>query len=80
MAAPTPAKKSTSGFRMTPKAITAIVIAAVSFIFVFSNAGEVTLSWAWLEITAPGWVMLLLLLGAGMAVGFFLGRNRYRKK
>lgn len=80
MATPTPARKSTSGIRLTPKAVIAIVVSAVSLIFVFSNSGDVTLSWAWLEITAPGWVMLLLLLGAGMAVGFFLGRNRYKRK
>ena len=73
---PTPGISAESGMHLTPKAILAIVIAAVALIFVFSNTG--TLSWLWLEFSAPIWMMLLILLGAGVAIGFYLGRRRYK--
>ena len=75
---PTPGISAESGMHLTPKAILAIVIAAVALIFVFSNTGTATLSWLWLEFSAPIWMMLLILLGAGVAIGFYLGRRRYK--
>lgn len=73
----TPPAKS-SGIKLTPKQITGIVIGILALIFVFSNTGEVTLSFLFLEITTPGWVMLLILLGAGFATGFLTARGRYK--
>jgi len=69
-----------SGVQLTPKAIIALVIAVASLIFVFSNTGEIELSFLWLSLEAPAWVMLLVLLLAGFAIGFFIGRNRYKSK
>lgn len=66
------------GFQLTPKMITALVIAACALVFVFSNTEDIPLHFLWFEISAPGWVMLLALFVGGLAVGFFLGRNRYR--
>ena len=78
MSQSTPPAK-TGGINLTGKQITGIVIAVLALIFVFSNTGEVTLSFLFLEITTPGWVMLLLLLAAGFAAGFLVARGRYRK-
>lgn len=69
-----------AGIDLTARRIIGIVIAVVALIFVFSNTGEVTLKWLWLDVSAPGWVMLLILLLAGFAVGFLLGRKRYRSR
>ena len=70
---------SVGGFALTARRIIGLVIAVVALIFVFSNTGEVTLKWLWLNVSAPGWVMLLVLLLAGFAVGFMMGRKRYRR-
>lgn len=77
MASDAPAKSG--GFKLTPKQITGIVIGVISLIFVFSNTEEVTLRFLFLDFTTPGWVMLLILLGAGFATGFLVARGRYRK-
>lgn len=63
----------------TPKRIGALVVGVIALIFVFSNTGDATLNWLFWQISAPAWVMLLLLLLAGMAVGFFVGRRRYKQ-
>ena len=68
------------GISLTPKSIAAIVIAVAALLFVFSNTADVTLKFLWLEVSAPGWMMLLALFAGGFAVGFFLGRNRYKRK
>lgn len=70
---------SVGGVDLTFRRILGIVIGVVALIFVFSNPGEVTLQFLWLGVTAPGWVMLLVLLLAGFAVGFMLGRKRYKQ-
>lgn len=73
----TPAAKS-GGINLSSKQITGIIIGILALIFVFSNTGEVTLSFLFLEITTPGWVMLLLLLAAGFVAGFLVARGRYK--
>lgn len=70
---------SVGGMRLTPRAIVALVIGVAAVIFIFSNTDDIKLSWLWLELSAPGWVMLLALFAGGLAVGFFLGRNRYKR-
>lgn len=71
-----PAEKS--GINLTTRQIIGIVVGVVALIFVFSNTGQVTLSWLFLSFTAPGWVLLLLLLAAGFITGFALARSRYK--
>lgn len=70
---------SAGGLNLTPRAIVAIVIGIAALIFVFSNTAEIELRFLWLELSAPGWVLLLALFASGLAVGFFLGRNRYKQ-
>jgi uncharacterized integral membrane protein len=65
-------------FRMTPRWIIGITIAAVCLVFVFSNTGEARLRFLWLELSAPGWVFLFLLLGLGFLSGWLVARSRYR--
>lgn len=63
----------------TPRRIAGVGIAVVALIFVFSNLGTATLFFLWFELSAPAWIMLFFLLAAGIATGFMIGRNRYRK-
>lgn len=71
-------QQSVQSFRLTPRWITGIVIAVVSLIFVFSNRQEVSLSFLWFELRAPGWVFLFALLGAGFLSGWMIARSRYK--
>lgn len=73
----TPPAKS-GGVNLSSKQITGIIIGIIALIFVFSNTASVTLSFLFLEITTPGWVMLLILLAAGFAAGFLVARGRYK--
>ena len=66
------------GFRLTPRWILGITIGAVALIFVFSNTGDARLRFLWFELTAPGWVFLFALLGAGFLSGWLMARSRYR--
>jgi uncharacterized integral membrane protein len=66
------------GFRLTPRWIAGITIAAVCLVFVFSNTGEATLKFLWLNLTAPGWAFLFTLLGGGFLSGWLVARSRYK--
>ncbi len=65
---------------LNPKAVIALVIVVVAVIFIFSNTSDVTVNWLFFEFKAPGWMLYLLLFAGGGLVGFFLGRNRYKRK
>lgn len=71
-----PAKSG--GINLSSKQITGIIIGIIALIFVFSNTGPVSLKFLFLDITTPGWVMLLILLAAGFAAGFLVARGRYK--
>ena len=70
---------SVENFRLTPRWIAGIAILAVSLIFILSNRGEATLSFLWFKLTAPGWVFLFALLGAGFVSGWLIARSRYKQ-
>ncbi len=72
-------KLQVGGVNLTARRIIGIIIAVAALIFVFSNTGQVTLKFLWLDVSAPGWVMLLVLLLAGFLVGFSMGRKRYKQ-
>ncbi len=74
-----PGEATGSGVQLSPRAIVGIAIAVVCLIFVFSNTGQVSLRFLWIEITAAGWILLFLLLALGFLAGFMVGRNRYKK-
>jgi uncharacterized integral membrane protein len=73
-----PAAAPPEGFRLTPRWILGITIAAVCLIFVFSNLKEVSLRFLWLELSGPAWVFLFTLVGAGFLSGWLIARSRYR--
>lgn len=67
-----------SGMKLSGKQIGAIILGVLALLFVFSNTETATLKFLWMEFTAPGWMMLLIVLLSGVAVGFMFGRKRYK--
>jgi uncharacterized integral membrane protein len=67
-----------AGFRLTPRWVLGIAIAVACLVFVFSNTGEGSLRFLWIELSAPAWMFLFLLLGAGFLSGWLVARSRYR--
>lgn len=65
--------------KLTPRQIVAIVAGVAGLIFVFSNTNSTELRWLWFRISAPAWLLLLLLFAAGVLTGFLVARNRARK-
>lgn len=60
---------------LTPRRITALVLAAFAAIFVLQNRDETTLSVFGVALTAPLWLFTLALLGIGIIIGALLSRR-----
>lgn len=73
-----PAAVGDNGVSLTPRSIIGIISGIAALILVFSNTGQVTLKFLWLNLTAPGWLMLLFILLAGFLLGLVFGRRRYK--
>jgi uncharacterized integral membrane protein len=54
---------------LAPKVIGGAIIAVLALIFVFQNTNKGTVNFFLWDITAPGWLWLLVLFGAGVVVG-----------
>jgi uncharacterized integral membrane protein len=58
-----------SRFRLSPKAIGALVVAVLALVFVFQNTAERRVHfWFW-NASMPMWVWFLALLAAGVVIG-----------
>jgi uncharacterized integral membrane protein len=58
--------------------IAAIVLIVIAIVFVAQNTAEATMSFLWFDFTAPVWLGFLVDVVIGVAIGFLLGRARYR--
>ena len=65
---------------LSPKTITALVLAVLALIFVFQNTGRGTVQLYFWEITAPAWVWTLTLFIAGAIVGSLFPWLRRRRR
>ena len=54
---------------LTPRRITAAVLAAVALVFVLQNRDEVTLQFLGIRLSATLWFASLVLLVVGIAIG-----------
>lgn len=66
-------------FQLSPKAITAIVVAVLSLIFIFQNTSKGTIKFGWWNITAPAWLWLIVLFAAGVVFGSIFPWFRKKK-
>ena len=60
---------SSGGFRLNGRAVTAIILAALALAFIFSNLGDATLRFLFLQFTMPAWIWFLVVLVAGVVIG-----------
>jgi len=67
--------KTESGSSNTRMVAIAILAAAVGA-FIVQNTSTVDLDWLMFGFSAPLWLMLLLMVAVGVAIGYILGRNR----
>jgi len=70
---PTPVPTSKG---ISPKQIIGVVIGVLAVIFVFQNTKKGSIHFLFWTMTMPGWVWLLLVFVAGVAVGLLLPRMR----
>lgn len=62
------------------RAITAILVAVLALVFVFSNVGPATLRFLFLQFTMPAWGWFLAVLIAGVVIGSLFPWFRPKKK
>jgi uncharacterized integral membrane protein len=54
---------------VTPKGVGIGLLGVLALVFIFQNSSDATLRLLFWEITAPGWIWLLVLFLVGIAVG-----------
>jgi uncharacterized integral membrane protein len=64
---------------VSPKYVIAGLVGVLALVFVFQNAEQAGVQLFFWQVTAPGWVWLLGLFLAGVAVGSFFPWLRRRK-
>lgn len=62
--------------RITPRQIAALVIIAVTVIFIVQNRDIMQIHLFALTLTSPLWLLLVVMVGLGGLIGFLLGRRR----
>jgi len=62
--------------KITPRQIAALVIIAVTVIFIVQNRDSVQIHLFALTLTSPLWLLLVVMVGLGGLIGFLLGRRR----
>ena len=61
---------------MGSRQIVALVIGVVAIVFIAQNRGRVQIDLFWVSLSAPVWLLLTLMVLAGMAVSALLRRKR----
>ncbi len=75
----TPGQPSPQGQKGYGRAIGGLVIVAVLITFILSNRNTTEVSFLFISADGvPLWVALTIAAALGVAVGFILGRRRYR--
>jgi uncharacterized integral membrane protein len=65
---------------LRPKVIIAGVIGLLALVFILQNAGSRRVEFLLWDVTAPSWLWMLVLFGAGVAVGSVFPWFRRRPK
>jgi uncharacterized integral membrane protein len=68
------------GWRPTRKQTIAAVIAVVAVVFIFQNNNDGRFHFLWFDFTAPLWLWLLVIFGAGVCTGLLIASRRAKRK
>lgn len=64
--------------RITPRQILALVIAVLAVIFIVQNRDPVQIHWFTITLTSPLWLLLVVTIVVGAAVGLLFARRGRR--
>jgi lipopolysaccharide assembly protein A len=65
---------------VTPGRIVLVAVVIVALIFVLQNTESRDVSFLWLEFGMPTWLLILIPLGLGFALGWLLHVNTVRRR
>jgi uncharacterized integral membrane protein len=65
-----------SGRRISARQIVALVVAALTVIFILQNRDPVEIRLFTLTVTASLWLLLIIMVGLGVVIGMLLARRR----
>ena len=57
-----------------------ILLAVVAVIFIAQNRSQFDFNFLWFEVSMPQWLALTVITAIGIALGWFLGVRRYKRK
>jgi lipopolysaccharide assembly protein A len=75
----TPSKPRASR-RLTPGQIVALIIVLLAVVFVIQNREPVSVQLLGARLSAPLWLLLTIMAGVGLLIGFLLARRRASRK
>ena len=73
-------KPEPKNHEISPKLIIGVVIGVVALIFVLQNTRSGRINLLFWHVTAPAWLWLIILFGAGVVVGSLFPWFRRKKK
>jgi uncharacterized integral membrane protein len=75
-----PTQPADEKWRPTTKQIIAAIIGVVALLFIFQNDNTGHFHFLWFDFTAPVWLWLLVIFGAGIATGLLIASRRAQRK
>jgi uncharacterized integral membrane protein len=76
---PTP-KRSAGGFRPNPQQIAALVVVVAVLVFFVQNGERREIEFLFFSLTVRSWVADVVILAAGVLIGYVLAGTRRRRK
>ncbi|GAA4556241.1 DUF1049 domain-containing protein [Pseudonocardia xishanensis] len=64
------------GRKVSPRVVVAGVIAVLALVFILQNRGPVGVHLITLTLSAPLWLLLVVMVGVGLLVGYVSARRR----
>lgn len=65
---------------VSPRQVLAIVLGVLALIFVFQNNESIAVQLLVVEVSAPLWIVTLVLLAIGVLIGWLLSSRRAKRK
>jgi lipopolysaccharide assembly protein A len=72
---PDPRTRKASAVRLSPRQILLLVILVVTAVFIGQNRDRVTIDLFAINVTAPLWMILVIMVALGLLIGLLLRRR-----